>query len=209
MQRDLQKVTGLVTRASPSGPQLLLLKHPYAGIQLPAGTVEVGETSEAAVLREVYEETGLEAVQLEAYIGLLEEQRANHRFVLEQAKVYARPDTTSFAWASLRRGIVVRWLRESEHFVHVSYEEWDQLEQPQYITYQITGWVLRHTLTTTRRRHFYHLTFDGHPSQTWYTFTDHHTFHPFWAPLNKLPELVSPQNEWLRYVEEEIGYSFA
>ena len=32
---------------------------PEAGVQVPAGTVEEGETLDAAVLREVHEETGL------------------------------------------------------------------------------------------------------------------------------------------------------
>ena len=41
---------------------LLLFTHlnaPEAGIQVPAGTIEAGESPEEAVLREVFEETGL------------------------------------------------------------------------------------------------------------------------------------------------------
>lgn len=40
----LHKVTGFVTR----GRELLVFRHPTAGVQLPAGTVEAGETPEAA-----------------------------------------------------------------------------------------------------------------------------------------------------------------
>ena len=44
------------------GNQLLVFSHPdfpEAGIQVPAGTIEEGETAEAAVMREAFEETGL------------------------------------------------------------------------------------------------------------------------------------------------------
>lgn len=42
--------------------RLLVFRHadfPEAGIQVPAGTVQPDENSDEAVLREVYEETGL------------------------------------------------------------------------------------------------------------------------------------------------------
>ncbi len=42
---------------------------PEAGIQVPAGTVQDGESPEAAVLREAAEETGLRALEIEAYLG--------------------------------------------------------------------------------------------------------------------------------------------
>jgi ADP-ribose pyrophosphatase YjhB (NUDIX family) len=42
---------------------------PSAGIQVPGGTVEAGETLDAAVLREAYEETGLEGLQIVRYLG--------------------------------------------------------------------------------------------------------------------------------------------
>lgn len=54
-----RKVIAYVTR----GSHLLVFKHihfPEAGIQVPAGTIKDGEKAETAVLREVFEETGLE-----------------------------------------------------------------------------------------------------------------------------------------------------
>ena len=44
---------------------------PEAGVQVPAGTVEEGETLDAAVLREVHEETSLPptAVRIAEYLG--------------------------------------------------------------------------------------------------------------------------------------------
>ncbi len=60
----IEKVTAFVTRdarTAPGGREVLVFRHsnPRAGIQLPAGSVEPGEAIEAAVLREVAEETGL------------------------------------------------------------------------------------------------------------------------------------------------------
>ena len=61
----IEKVAAFVTRDSESGetnsPELLVFRHgnPLAGIQVPAGTVEIGESPQDAVLREVAEEAGL------------------------------------------------------------------------------------------------------------------------------------------------------
>jgi 8-oxo-dGTP pyrophosphatase MutT (NUDIX family) len=51
---------------------LLVFRHtqfPQAGIQIPAGSVEPGETLEVAVLREAGEETGLTGLSLGTYLG--------------------------------------------------------------------------------------------------------------------------------------------
>ena len=66
----VKKVVAYITR----GDELLVFTHrdfPEAGVQVPAGTVEAGETLDAAVLREVHEETGLlpTAVRKAAYLG--------------------------------------------------------------------------------------------------------------------------------------------
>lgn len=52
--------------------QIVLLyhpDHPEAGIQVPAGTMESGETPEAAVLREAFEETGIEGLEIVRFLG--------------------------------------------------------------------------------------------------------------------------------------------
>ena len=59
----LLKVTAFVVRPSPAGADLLLFRHPYAGVQIPGGSVDEGEAPRHAVLREVAEETGLTFVE--------------------------------------------------------------------------------------------------------------------------------------------------
>jgi 8-oxo-dGTP pyrophosphatase MutT (NUDIX family) len=63
-----QKVFAYIT----SGDQLLIFRHPFApaaGLQVPAGTVEQGEHLTDAVLREAAEETGLDHLDVVAYLG--------------------------------------------------------------------------------------------------------------------------------------------
>ncbi|MCW3100036.1 MAG: hypothetical protein JWL77_5654 [Chthonomonadaceae bacterium] len=54
------------------GSNLLVFSHPdfpEAGIQVPAGTIEAGETPEAAVMREALEETGLTDLKRIGFLG--------------------------------------------------------------------------------------------------------------------------------------------
>ena len=44
-------------------------KHPEAGLQVPGGTVEPGESPEAAVMREVFEETALKNLSAPVLLG--------------------------------------------------------------------------------------------------------------------------------------------
>ncbi len=57
------------------GGKLLVFRHtryPEAGIQVPAGTVEEGESLADAVLREAHEETGLDSLEIRSYLGVRE-----------------------------------------------------------------------------------------------------------------------------------------
>ena len=55
----LNKAVAVVSRVERNKRQILLFEHPVAGVQLPKGTVEVGESISKAVTRELWEETGL------------------------------------------------------------------------------------------------------------------------------------------------------
>lgn len=62
-RRHVRKVVGYVVR----GQRLLVFTHDdvaleVAGVQVPAGTIEEGESAVEAVVREVREETGLDTV---------------------------------------------------------------------------------------------------------------------------------------------------
>ena len=61
------KVLAYITRERDGCRELLVFTHrdyPEAGVQVPAGTVEPGEAIEAALFREIREESGLTNLQL-------------------------------------------------------------------------------------------------------------------------------------------------
>ena len=206
MERVLEKVTAFITRARPGGDELLLFEHPFAGMQIPAGTVQAGETPREAVLREAAEETGLTEFFRVQALGCDEGQLApDQRFVVEESTVYARPDVTSFDWARLPPGTLVRVERRAAGFSHMLFEEWDRLPDPQYVTYCIGGWVHDEALTDRRRRHFFHLAYRGEQDGRWTVHTDNHEFTLFWAPLAALPPLIPPQDGWLAFLAPLYG----
>lgn len=88
----IRKVVAYITRRRAMAPrQLLVFAHkdmPEVPIQVPAGTIDSGESIEAALFREVWEESGLSALCLERKLGIAEfiqdgEIRQQHYFLLE------------------------------------------------------------------------------------------------------------------------------
>ena len=201
----IEKVTAFVTRTTGKGLELLLLEHPFAGIQIPAGTVE-DETPEEAALREVAEETGIDSATISSYLGRDEVALPEgQRIIAAPTKVYARPDTTSFDWAYLRKGIQVTVNRRVDGFSQVTYEEPDRVPDPQFVTMSITGWVPDAMLADTVLRHFFRLEYSGPSKARWTAFADNHTFALFWTPISDLPEIIPPQDEWLVFLHRGLG----
>ncbi|MBS4203630.1 NUDIX domain-containing protein [Lederbergia citrea] len=204
MENVLGKVTCFITRKKDENLELLLIKHPNAGIQVPAGTVEINEDFYQAAIREAIEETGLKEFVSCNSIGKQEQNLVGKYIIYEKAKLYSRPDMTSFQWAEIRRGITVFHERSQGEFVQISYKEGDKHPEPNYITYQITGWTKKLNLASKVTRQFYH-----HQSNSqldkWEIKTDNHTFKLYWSPLDNLPQIVSPQNDWLDYLLNQMN----
>ena len=81
------KVLAYVTR----GEELLVFRHrdfPDAGLQVPAGTIEVGEDPQDAALREVREESGLTDVRVVGFLGRYLYDAAPHRDEAHDRHVY-------------------------------------------------------------------------------------------------------------------------
>jgi len=202
MERIVEKVTALITRDTGAGPELLIFQHPYAGVQIPAGTVQAGEATEVAVVREATEETGLASFSAPHYLGSDDwRPDAGYALIAERTTVYARPDTGSFDWATLPRSALVRVERRASGFSQVTYEEFERWPDPRYVTMCISGWVPDGVLAGVARRYYYHLTYEGQSPVRWPVHTDNHTFTLFWAPLADLPPIIPPQDAWPAFLQ--------
>lgn len=199
----LEKVTALITRPTPNGRELLLFEHPHptGGIQIPAGTVEMGEAHAHAAAREAREETGLADLPPGVYLtSQTWHIPASHRMVNAAVTVYARPDPASFDWARLPRGVVVQVHGSSGGFTHVTYAEADPAEAGP--GFQITGWVATSAFTGQVERHFYHFAYHGRTPATWWVEVDNHRFRLFWASLAHLPALHPGMQAWPALIPE-------
>ena len=206
-KRAIQKVTAFVTRLVGGGAELLLLEHPTAGIQLPAGTVELGETVEAAVMREVVEETGLEKVQLAGKLGeITVELPENERIVTRVTKLFDAPasDASSVGGFGLRRGSPVTVEQINGSFGKVVCDPLDLSRTPPVRVNGVRGFVRLSLLTGTAERHLFHLTATQPVPEQWECYTDGVTFRCFWGSLVPVPRLHPAQQGWLDQVYDAL-----
>ncbi|QLG10236.1 NUDIX domain-containing protein [Deinococcus sp. D7000] len=107
-----EKVLCLVVR----GSSLLVFDHadvPDAGVQLPAGGVEAGETPADAAVRELYEESGLSLGGPRHLVSYLWEAQLPERFTRQvcHASAFAAPDGLPDTWTHFADGYLFayRW----------------------------------------------------------------------------------------------------
>ncbi|MGH2537809.1 MAG: NUDIX domain-containing protein [Candidatus Promineifilaceae bacterium] len=189
----LGKVSVFVTRGRGEAAELLLFRHPTAGIQLPAGTLELGETPEQAARREALEETGLDTLRLRAYLGSRPEiLPAGERRLLRASKLFDQPSFDASSQGQLlTRGMAVIVSEAVNGFCAV---EVDGQVGP---LHGRKGYVRRSLLTDQVERHFYHFEPAQQTPATWEVETDGHIFRLFWAPLTPRPSLHPAQQGWL------------
>ena len=209
MNEVVQKVTAFIIRERNGVEELLVFKHPTTGIQIPAGTVETGEDIETAVKREAYEETGLQLVEIENYLGYIEnELENNQRIVAETTQVYIDPKLTAIPYKrKLPKGLTIDYLSTGEDFTHISYieYEYDKFHKPIRIDSNIIGWVPSENLSVQKKRHFFHLSTQEETEDAWELKSDMgHIFKPYWTPLSPEPDIIPPQDKWLDFVYAKI-----
>ncbi len=205
MNEIVQKVTAFIVRERNGVKELLVFKHPTAGIQIPAGTVEKGEDLETAVKREAYEETGLQFVEIESYLGCFEnELENNERIIAGTTQVYIEPNLDAIPYKrKLPKGLTVDCHSTQEDFTHISYIEYgyDQFYEPICIDANITGWVPNGNISARKKRHFFLMSTQEKTEDAWELKSDQgHIFKPYWTPLSPKPQIIPPQDRWLDFV---------
>ena len=201
----LGKVVCFITRSSEGQEHLLLLRHPYAGNQIPAGTVEEGESFEAGALREAREETGLAALSVVGELKVeREELPPGAALIRESSTVYSRPDSDSFDWVTIPRGVRVDTGESEEGFVRVRYREPEALGSDR-ATFEIAGWIAKGALTTSVERRHYHLSSTECDEPEWEIYSDHHRFVLKWHPLSEEPRLEEPFRQWFEFIRKDLA----
>ena len=131
--QPIAKVLAYITRHGPDGVELLVFEqeeHPEAGLQVPGGTVDAGETLVEALRREVAEESGLvspEAIRFLAAGPFIWEGRSQLRHFFHLAAPAGLPDGWRHVVTAGEEDeglvFVYRWLPRAEAMVQLVNEQ--------------------------------------------------------------------------------------
>jgi ADP-ribose pyrophosphatase YjhB (NUDIX family) len=213
----VHKVAALVTRGTGPERELLVFRHPSASLQLPAGTVEIGESVEAASLREVWEETGLSEVVIVDRLATLAEEMGPDGRMIMTAGVRLRVEPTDAApWVELHvgagvivsalgRGLKVRQMRDGagylvkDGFAQIGYDSFDIRGPHDWVLRETTvGWVPLTAITADVRRHLFHMKTTAPTPDRWVHHGDVPGCELYWTRLTQDPGLIKNQALWLQ-----------
>ena len=204
----IEKVSAFILRSRNNEPEILIFEHPNAGLQIPSGTVELNESPEDALYREVFEETGLKAIEI------IEEIGEDHQFtskdeaiVLQTMRCFGWPAQSAQRKGPLfTRGQRVQVFERKVGFTHINYQEYDLNKEPPELIEKVDGWLPSEVLTQEIIRHFYIVRVTENTAANWSILSDRgHTFHVRWESFYPQPVLIEPQSDWLKYLQ---GVSF-
>ncbi len=208
--RTITKVTAFVTRPgkSPGDHELLVFRHPDAGIQLPAGSVEPGEEPGAAALREVEEETGLSETRLVALLGTRITELGSTKVFSEEARLRKGPSDDTESLVTLPRGWWCHVQGEQGDYSEVRYEELNRQTDPQMVIVRYSGWVRTTSLADRLERGYFHVRFAGSTPERWIQRAeDRFDFVCYWLPLFPKPEIRSLQQAWIDEYHDVLATS--
>ncbi len=197
-----RKVTCFVTRGSGTIAELCVFWHAGSGIQVPAGTVEDGETFEDGARREVFEETALSGLKLAGHLGstVHDLRGAGWGVVRRNVELRVGPgmDAAKTRW-KLDPGGYVDVVERAAGFARVVWAERD-LDSANGIVYaRLEGWVSDDDLHAEQERRFYHFRAPVDSPDTWRTLENQrYEFTLYWVPLTPKPTLlVAVSQAWL------------
>lgn len=201
---QIAKVTAFVlTRGSPR--MVLAFRHPSAGLQFPAGTVEPAEDFIEAARREVREETMVSEIGEGAVLAVESTSPGSGQAVLT-CDVLAAESPGGREGHNLRRGHPVRVVETRDDHARVCQDEWNLNVVPPRIESSISGWVLRETLAFQVPRAFVAFFFDGDVEDApWTCAADGHNFEVSWFPLTTTERFAGAQMQWLDRYRDRLA----
>ena len=200
--RTVEKVTAFITRWQNETAEMLVLHHPLAGHQLPAGTVEIDEPPEKALLREVVEETQLVDVEIIAHLDTIESTLSDDEgIILLATKLFSSPsyDASSEGFI-LERGLPVQVKNVIGKYSEILCNPMDLHQQPAVRQLDVSGYVRSSVLGKQVRRHLYQLRPTTQTPESWSVQADGHLFEFHWHKLDPRPILHPDQSDWLEAV---------
>jgi len=201
----IEKVSAFILRPGITRSEILIFEHPFAGLQIPAGTVETGETCDEAVIREIQEETGLRNIEIVQKVG--EDQtftEADEAILTQTMRCFSWPAQTAQRTGPLfTRGMQMKIFERKVGFTHINYEEYDLNQETPKLIEKVDGWLPSEFLTHEIQRHYYRIRVLEETQEIWSHFADRGlTFHLRWVPLDPKPNLIGGQIKWLDYLDK-------
>ncbi len=199
-----EKITAFILRLTQPVPEILVFEHPASGLQLPAGTVEIGEEPEMAVLRKVFEETELK--QIEVVRKVTETHQfisPDEAYLMETLRCYAWPAQSAQRFGPLfTRGMRFQVFERKVGFTRILYEGYDLEKKTDKSSTMIEGWLPTSSLTREIRRYFYLVKVLTETPQSWSFLNDRgYTIQLKWMPLTPAPQLNEEQTDWLHFLD--------
>lgn len=180
----LNKITVIIRNSMTR--KIACFKHPNAGYQLPAGSVEYNESIIDGAIREAFEELGIDISRDKLSIIKSDTvQLADEKYILlNDVNVKIAPNDIAMNLGFLKRGRTVEVMQEKDDWVQIKYFEWNDLEKKDFVSGQLVGWVYKDNLSKKYRRHYVYCNTSSEIKQL--TETDDHQFLPFWLDDVKL-----------------------
>jgi 8-oxo-dGTP pyrophosphatase MutT (NUDIX family) len=203
-ERFLEKIGCFAVRRSNEGVELLVIRHPTAGTQVPAGTVDPDELCRSAALREFHEETGVEGSSARLMARIEKACAPNHGVLV--ATPVNPSDVVQTGLEKdlrLRRGLPVRILDERDGQIRVIYEERDYNLDPPAVINSVAGWIGATDVARRIVRELYRVDIDDVTQSRWAFFADGQNWTLEWTPIDTV-QLFGEQQTWLDALRTEL-----
>jgi hypothetical protein len=184
--------------------------------------VEWGEPIEAAVLREVQEETGLTGIVIIAALGTVPEAMGpDGRMITTRISLRAEPWEVAagihvtlqgnLTISELGRGLTVRQMRDETGYLveggyaKIGYDLYDIRGSHDWVLREtVLGWVPQEAITADVQRHLFHLRTTGPTPDRWVHHGDVPGCQLLWVPLTEDPGLVRGHDSLLLGVLDQL-----